>query len=296
MKSLKILLSRIVDYAGLFPPAGLPMEVAVRNFAEYHRGPKAWMLGRFVVPASRLQEFETAAAGLLPAAGEAPWELSVLGGEDPEATAEALKAFRLRHSGEGVVATAVEMKASSPETIQQGLEVLPESVEIFFEVAHDRDPAPLLSHLAGTRGRAKIRSGGVTEGSFPDPRELADFLLACKATDVPFKATAGLHHPLRGRYRLTYEEGSPEGTMFGFLNVFAAAAFLRSQELTEEELVELLTEEQAQAFSFTDTELSWHDRSLSLESLDDSRARFALSYGSCSFLEPIEDLQALDLL
>ena len=296
MKSLRTFLRDLIDYAGLFPPAALPMDEAVGNFAGYHGGEQTWILARFVVPAARLRELEAAAEGLLPGPGERPWQLSVLGGEDPRATAEALEALERRHPEGELVATAVEMKASSTEAIRRGLETLPEGVEVFFEIPHDRDPAPLLGSLTGTRGRGKIRSGGVTEDAFPSPEEMARFLRACRTAQVPFKATAGLHHPLRGRYPLTYEKGSPEGTMFGFLNVFAASAFLLHQDLSETELLGLLTETDPEALTFSPGGLRWRGRDLSLEELDRSRHGFALSYGSCSFVEPIEDLQAMDLL
>ena len=55
--SLRALLSGVVDYAGLFPPAGLPLDQAIRNYARYRQGSDAWMLGRFVIPAARLAEF-----------------------------------------------------------------------------------------------------------------------------------------------------------------------------------------------------------------------------------------------
>ena len=64
-QSLDILLAQIVDYAGLFPPADLPMDQAVANYAAYRQDPGAWMLGRFVVPVARLDEFAQAAAPFL---------------------------------------------------------------------------------------------------------------------------------------------------------------------------------------------------------------------------------------
>ena len=58
---LRILLRGLIDYAGLFPPASLDMADAVRNYAAYREGEHAWALGRFVVPAARLEEFERVA-------------------------------------------------------------------------------------------------------------------------------------------------------------------------------------------------------------------------------------------
>ena len=58
------------------------------------------------------------------------------------------------------------------------------------------------------------------------PANSPPFLIACRRHGVTFKATAGLHHAMRGSYPLTYERASESGTMFGFLNVFLAALFV----------------------------------------------------------------------
>ena len=71
----------LVDYAGLFPPASLDMATAVRNYAAYRAASQRRMLGRFIVPVSRLPEFAAAAAGLLPTGrSDSPWRLAALGG------------------------------------------------------------------------------------------------------------------------------------------------------------------------------------------------------------------------
>src|SRR2546422_7259388 len=54
--SLRALLAGSIDYAGLFPPARLPLDQAIRNYARYRTDPAGWMLGRFVCPAARLAE------------------------------------------------------------------------------------------------------------------------------------------------------------------------------------------------------------------------------------------------
>ena len=102
------------------------------------------------------------------------------------------------------------------------LATLPEGVTAYFELPIDEDPAP----LAGGRGRAKVRTGGLTPEAFPVPADLARFLHRCAAARVPFKATAGLHHPIRSVQRCTYRADSPTALMHGFVNVFLAAALL----------------------------------------------------------------------
>ncbi|MBE0564871.1 MAG: hypothetical protein IH621_02865, partial [Krumholzibacteria bacterium] len=52
----------LIDYAGLFPPAGLDMPAAVAGYAAHRTLPEAWMLGRFIAPAEALPAFAAAAA------------------------------------------------------------------------------------------------------------------------------------------------------------------------------------------------------------------------------------------
>jgi len=84
-KTLHALLHTIVDYAGLFPPAGLAMDEAVRHYAACRRDAHAWMLGRFVAPAARLDELAAAMRVAAAAGPEHPWRVSALVGEDAAA-------------------------------------------------------------------------------------------------------------------------------------------------------------------------------------------------------------------
>src|SRR6202171_3587103 len=63
-----VLLHDLIDYAGLFPPASLAMAPSVANYDAYLRSEWSWILGRFIVPAPRLSEFEEAFLGLPAAA------------------------------------------------------------------------------------------------------------------------------------------------------------------------------------------------------------------------------------
>lgn len=139
---------------------------------------------------------------------------------------------------------------------------------------------------------AKIRTGSVVPEAIPSVEQLADFILRCAELRVPFKATAGLHHPIRASHRLTYEAGAPSAVMHGFTNVFLGAAFAWSGR---QDIHPLLSETDPCAFRF-DEQAHWRDCSLTTDEVTDARHKFAHSFGSCSFTEPVESLQQIGWL
>jgi hypothetical protein len=292
---LRPLLAGSIDYAGLFPPAALDMTTAVRQYAEHRAGPDAWALGRFVVPAARLPELEREAEAHVPRSPAKPWRLSVLLGATPADELQALDEFNCRHAASGAAALSadsVEARADSVEAINRLLDQVPNWAQAYIEIPLHQDPTSLVAALALRGGRAKARTGGVTADAFPAPADLLRFLRACTGADVPFKATAGLHHPLRGEYRLTYAPGSPAGTMFGFLNLFLAAAFLR-QGLADADVLRLLEERDPQAFRVGPDLIEWRGHQLTRAAIEAARARSILSFGSCSFTEPVDEARRL---
>jgi len=149
--------------------------------------------------------------------------------------------------------------------------------------------------VAACGRRAKIRTGGETADKIPPVEIVIDFMQACATAKVPFKATAGLHHPVRSMHRLTYQPDSPSGMMHGFLNVFLAVAFVRTG-IDTPLAVALVNEQSPEAFEFDSSGVLWQDQRLSIAQIAEARRDFAISFGSCSFTEPIEDLQSLHLL
>jgi hypothetical protein len=107
-------------------------------------------------------------------------------------------------------------------------------------------------------------------------QELAGFIRACRRHGVPFKATAGLHHAVRRRDE------------HGYLNVLAAVVF------GDEEAA--LAEEDASAFSLDRASFRWRDREAGPAELAAARGERLRAIGSCSFFEPVEELQALGML
>ena len=291
MPAFRTLLHHAIDYAGLFPPAGLGMDEAVANYAAYLAGDDAWALGRFVVTAARLDEMARAAAPHLPREGaREPWRLSVLMPADGDPGP--LAAFNAAHARRAMVDT-VEVKAASPDEIAAA-GALARTMVTYVEIPADRDPAPLVEAIRAVGARAKIRTGGVTADAFPTPADLLRFMKACLAAGVAFKATAGLHHPLRAQYALTYAPDAPRGTMYGYVNVFLAAAWLGAG-LPDDAALALLEERDAGAIRWDGDSVRWRDRTLSGAELARSRDRVVMGFGSCSFREPLDDARRLGL-
>jgi hypothetical protein len=135
----------------------------------------------------------------------------------------------------------------------------------------------------------------VTPQAIPPPDEVARFIIGCVREGVAFKATAGLHHPVRSIRPLTYAADSPRATMHGFLNVFAAAAMAREgAQLADVEAV--IREEEPSAFRLDENGLAVGSRRIASDRLAEVRRTFALGFGSCSFAEPVSDLESLGFL
>jgi hypothetical protein len=289
--SFKILLSEIVDYAGLFPPSQLAMGAAVTNFADYLKSEHAWMLGRFVVPVSRLNGFSKAAKPFLD--GENCWRLSVLASEDLGETLNAIEKFNQKNNGKAQIDT-LEIKVRAAEEITEIAKFLPKELNTYFEFPQSDILTDFITALAISKQRAKIRTGGVSQDAFPSTDAIIKFMRMCVAANIPFKATAGLHHPLRCVKPLTYAPNAPIGTMNGFLNLFLSACLLR-QNLNTPAVHRLMNETDGTNFEFNEDEISWANQNLSTNLIALVRQKNAVSFGSCSFVEPIEDLQQLGL-
>jgi hypothetical protein len=234
---LNALLAHSIDYAGLFPPASLPLEQAVANFLEYRRTEFAWMLGRFVVAEKNLDA--------MPA--ELDGSLAVLSEHD---TARA---------------SVIETKS-----------VVSTSLPAYCEV-----PVSKLEAVSNSGKFAKVRTGGLTPDSILSTAALAEFIVACARLHLPFKATAGLHHPIRAE-------------MHGFIN-FLAASSVAWNGGPFETVCDILDETDASAFRWNES-LHWRDYVISVDDAAEVRRRFAHSFGSCSLSEPLEGLQQLGWL
>ncbi len=285
MSAAQALLGRILEYAGLFPPAALEMESALRNYQSYAQTDEFWLLGGFVLPANRLKEFASAFERVWGTEQERPWTLKVVcAGE----TAEDVRAIEEFQQG-AVFIGSLETKAADARAAQEALERLPAARSRYVEFPPER-ASEVLPVLAEYGARAKIRMGGLTAESVPPVEKVAQFLLACARERVAWKATAGLHHAVRGVHEL--EPAGSRVAMHGFVNVFLAGA-LAFFGADEKALVKTLSEEDAAAFQLDDEVIRWHDNALIADQLEKARNEFAIGFGSCSFEEPVQDLKQM---
>lgn len=295
MESVRILLSEIIDYAGLFPPSQVSMAEAVLNYATYKNSNYGWMLGRFVVPSSRLDEFVQNAGELVSRDANGGWKLAVVAGEDINETLKIVTDFN-KANGPGVIADVLEIKANTASKIENAVAAMPKEITAYFEISTGDAFAELIAMLSMKGQRAKIRTGGVERENFPTSKQIIRFVRTCMAANVPFKATAGLHHPIRCFKPLTYEENAAQATMHGFLNVLLMTGFAR-ESFRVSLLEEIMEEEFEEVFQFTDRGVSWRDNhELTNSQLGWLRHKGMQSFGSCSFDEPVEDLRKLGLL
>ncbi len=307
----RALLEGLIDYAGLFPPASLDLESAVEEFRVARSGAHAWVVGRFLCPTSHIEDL----AGLLTATmreGEAPWAVGAIFDEAPATAALHASVFD-KHMDPAARVTAVELR-TPPEAadgrnpdeavavlapfVAAAFSVSPETVP-FLEVARTAswergvpNAVAALAELRRTTLRplgAKLRTGGLSPELFPAPAQVARFIVACRRQGLPFKATAGLHHPVR------HEDPALGVMRHGFLNIIVAAA-LSVEGADEEELIEVLEDTDTSAFQAGAAGLRWRDRRFSSGTLRTVRHDAFPAYGSCSLAEPVADLTVMGML
>ena len=299
--SLRALLERSIDYAGMFPPCALELEPALTNQARYVRLPDSWMLNAFVLPVG---QFDAARQFLSQFDPMHPLSISALGPKTENATAfvEALAetdaAIRSlsAHNVDLVSISQLEMflPGDAESSLLSEARAIVGDLPAFWEAPADRAErtiALLAEHNSNADQPTfgyKMRTGGVTADAFPTSAQIAPALVAPATHQVPIKFTAGLHHPLR-QYR---EEVQTK--MHGFLNVLGAAVLAAEHRWDAAQTTAMLEDEDVSSFKFDDEFFSWRDWKIDLERIKDRR-RFVTTFGSCSFDEPREDLRALGL-
>ena len=240
----RALFAGLIDHAPTFPPAQLPLAEGLAEHQRVRDGDTGWIVNRFVCPASKLAEL-----------GDETLRLSVV-----------LDEGRLPEADERI--EAVEAAGIDPEVM---IDAAP---EVYCELPLRYDVSFRILQLGELGIRAKVRCGGATTPRVPD---LAGFVSACRRLGVPFKATAGLHHPVRDRRRARLSQPARGGRL------------RRHEE-------EALAEEDESAFAVSADAFSWRERSVGAEQIAQVRQELFVGFGSCSAQEPIDGLETLGLL
>jgi hypothetical protein len=313
--AIRALMTALVDYAGLFPPASLALEPALHNYAAYLKSDDAWMLARFVCPAAELKE---TAPHVDLFSDNYPLAISALGRKSASADEfianlraglNEIATFREAH---GPRVSVEQLEAPLPPGLNETgcRELLVRAAEWierdgsptllpFFEVSLDGDwrqtlrdtTAAMAAHNMDARRTValKLRTGGTAASAFPTGEQIAFALLAARDSGVRLKCTAGLHHPVR-RY-----EASVQTKMHGFVNVFGAGVLAHAHGLTAAQAQMILEDEDAAHFVFDDAGFAWGEWRAAPAVIAAAR-RTLISFGSCSFDEPRDDLRALGWL
>jgi hypothetical protein len=283
------------------------------------------MLSRYIIPADRLTELRPYGESLF-AEGE-PFVFSILGKRTEtiadyrqhlQDIVEALKQFHKNH-GARVQTDVLEIKLPREavfandgdlladiyeETTQHFRDTAALPDDIFFEGIFDKNwekeiGAILESmnhyndHLSlnnDIRAGFKLRCGGVEASMIPSIEQVAFTLNMVREHNLALKCTAGLHHPIR------HYDDSVKAKMHGFFNVFGGAMLGYAHDFSTDRMAAVIKEEDDDQFSFTDSGFRWKEYEVSTEVIEELREVALISFGSCSFDEPREDLQRLDLL
>jgi hypothetical protein len=289
-------MTRLIDYAGLFPPASLSLQEAISNYHFYIREINQWMVRSFVIPVTRLHELEPYLALFNK---QYPLRLAVIltKSADLESELKAIKHFLSTFHPVGTI-EAIEIPLPSDVELEylRKLEIETEDFPIYCEVSgskiqiqHTLDLIQSVNKQSHKQLGVKMRTGGIKANLFPTADKVAFVIHECQKRQLMLKFTAGLHHPIR-QYR-----DEVETKMHGFINVFTAALLAYNYPIDLNTLEMILLDEDPTHFSFTPKELRWWDLSVHSEEIYKARSFFAHSYGSCSLDEPLEELGDLSI-
>ena len=278
--AIETLLAGLIDYAGLYPPASLDMRSSVENYRAYGSGKHAFALGRFIVDINRMDEFLAVAGGMR------EFRLSVIVSQpgDRDCVAKLIQ--------QGVPIESIEIKAGEPADRLRIMSTSFAGLESYVEIPICPIQPDLLRAISLAGGRVKLRMGGLVPEAFPLPAEVVSALVAFARAGVVFKATAGLHHPFRSAHQ--YAPQIPRGLMHGFVNLMCAAAWMDSGG-DAGEAGRILNERDPESWALTPEAIGWRSHRWTVDRLSETRKKF-VSFGSCSFEEPIRDLEALGWL
>jgi hypothetical protein len=292
--SLKNFMTGLIDYAGLFPPASLDIQTVLDNYTAYLESEEGWMLGRCILPALQLYRV-TFHPGFRCSVIVSP--------AIPQEEYDQLLNFSTMKGRVEMVETHLPEDINSPEHFsdhflqlhsklrQAGLQ----DVQLFVEAKNVVHAAAAIASFNKSRSGGeviryagyKLRCGGMEKQVFPPPEKVAEVISICREHEIPIKFTAGMHLPFRNY------SADIKVMQHGFVNIFAAALLCWSCNLSIKEIIECLRDETAGHFQFKNESFSWKNKMIPVSELKRLRQNKVISFGSCSFTEPVEGLRSL---
>lgn len=326
MTSFNNFMKRLIDYAGMYPPANLDLQSAFTNYTNYLISEDERMVDKFICSIKSFEVFTNHDSDLSKQLHDFKSErwisfaLLLTGGNSAkeflnslESDLKVIKDFTSTHS-EIIVTDNFEAKLPDDVSGKNNSGTCKKFLDdcsiifndnelfggkVFFEPPVNDNYEYIFEKLAhlmadsnhnGGNSGFKLRTGGVTPELFPTPEQVSYALKVCKDYKLQFKATAGLHHPIR------HYNDSVSAKMHGFLNVFGAGVLAYANPLSLKEITEIVKDENPESFKFTEEEFKWNDIPANSNAITKARSEFVLSFGSCSFDEPKDDLRKLNLI
>lgn len=320
LQSVKAFTEKMIDYAGLFPPAKLKLEDALDKYFKYSDSEYNWILSRFICPAKLLEPLKVIVNQHSESKKKITLSLLVGNGNS-------IVDFKINlqndlnnwssfmSDSENITAHIVEMKLPDELILSNDQNRILSEINFILESLQDKLSYQVFSFLEGTMGEKweknianliqaikmnneqndnntgfKLRTGGIEPGLFPRSEQIAFCIRECLDRAIPMKCTAGLHRAL------THHDNNMNTNVYGFLNVFAAGIIAMRHNITNKDLTELLEDEDINNFVFTEDYFSWKGWETGIEDIISARKNLILSYGSCNFEEPVEELKLLNLL
>jgi hypothetical protein len=309
-------MEHIIDYAGIIPPSNLDIKSAFRNYIKYISGEEKWMIGKFIIPARKLisLSFMNETEEL-----SNPVELAVLLTDENlfcdfnSSLYNDIKNIKEINSSHFSLNT-FELKlpldlcnidnfCKIPEFLDKTYYSISESIKsnanIFFELNINDDwkyLIPVFSEMLSNYKMEdngvgfKFHTGNIIEDSIPSTEKISLAIFSCNDAKVPFKATAGFHHPIR------CFDNSTSTKMHGFINVFGAGIQTFMHKLSKESLAEIINDENPENFVFSDNGFNWKNFFVDKDEIEFTRNNFMISFRSDNFDKPREDLKYLNLL
>ena len=315
MQSLNNFMQELLDYAGLFPPATLSLQDSLKNFAEYHHHNQKDWLGKFILPAKKIDDTILILNKLnIFSMLKNKVKFSVI-----LSSSETLSEYKNTVKTDLISVNKLINQYGNIIDIQS-FEVLPpkevfnsdntdsiknfliysseflfqfkDKVEFYCELPFSEKLNDNLTAIKKHNDNinllkisVKLRTGGVTPQQIPTSRDVANAILLCAKQKIPLKATAGLHVPVPN------DNPQVGAKLHGFLNVFSCMLFCYDGQLLNlQEIEKIISSYSYSDFKFSDKGLHVGDKFIANSKIAELRKLYIKSFGTCSFLEPIEHL------